>query len=64
MEVQSTESLYRLLRSLPDRGPGDNGDGGGEPLTSHRRGHWFKSSIAHHLKNNIGWAPYYQTAHH
>ncbi|MFC1939763.1 hypothetical protein ACFLXO_03640 [Chloroflexota bacterium] len=20
----------------------------GEPLTLHRRGHWFKSSIAHH----------------
>ena len=24
-----------------------------KPLTYHRRGQWFKSTIAHHLKNNI-----------
>ena len=24
-----------------------------EPLTYHRRDQWFKSTIAHHLKNNI-----------
>ena len=34
METQSIKSLYRLLSSLPDQGPGDNGSGGAEPLTS------------------------------
>ena len=23
-----------------------------EPLTYHRRGHWFKSSIAHHISSS------------
>jgi len=37
-------SLLELLgSSLPDN------EAQGEPRTSHRRGHWFKSSIAHHI---------------
>ena len=47
MEIQSVSDLYQLLVSLPEQDDGNNGSGPGEPLTSHRRGHWFKSSIAH-----------------
>ncbi len=38
------ENLATLLGEV------DIGGGGaaGEPLTLHRRGHWFDSSIAHH----------------
>jgi hypothetical protein len=46
--------LENLIISLLETdSDGGNGHAGGEPLTLHRRGHWFKSSIAHHLKNII-----------
>ena len=46
MNIPDTDSknlgdLFSLLDEA------DNGDPG-EPMTLHRRGHWFKSSIAHH----------------
>ncbi|MFC2044765.1 hypothetical protein ACFLT8_06220 [Chloroflexota bacterium] len=39
-------------------GEADGGDGSatgapGEPLTLHRRGHWFEPSIAHHSISSI-----------
>ena len=48
MEVQSVESLYRLLASVLGQDPDIDSSDVAEPLTYHRRGHWFKSSIAHH----------------
>ena len=50
MKVQSVESLYRLLASVPGQGPEIDGSDVAEPLTYHRRGRWFNSSIAHHKR--------------
>ncbi len=48
MENRGLSDLSRLLGSLLI--PGDPRPVPAEPLTSHRRGQWFKSSTAHHAE--------------
>jgi len=43
------EYLEHLAALLGEAGIGVPG----EPLTMHRRGHWFKSSTAHHSISSI-----------
>ena len=40
--------LNNLLALLSPAVPGSSNTSKEEPRTYHRRGHWFKSSIAHH----------------
>ena len=49
MQELDREYLENLATLLGEAGTGDPG----EPLTLHRRGHWFKSSIAHHGISSI-----------
>ncbi|MFC1957615.1 hypothetical protein ACFLX0_02240 [Chloroflexota bacterium] len=51
MKSKNYKQLNGLLALLSPAAP-DNPDAvQKEPLTLHRRGHWFKSSIAHHRKS-------------
>ena len=45
--------LEHFISLLEAEGSGRAAGAPAEPLTSHRRGHWFKSSIAHHKGNKI-----------
>ncbi|MFC2067028.1 hypothetical protein ACFLUO_08320 [Chloroflexota bacterium] len=48
MREPGRDYLGDFVSLLEAAGPGGDGGVPGEPRTSHRRGHWFKSSIAHH----------------
>ena len=48
-----TELNREYLENLATLLEGDGNGVLGEPLTLHRRGHWFKSSIAHHYLQKL-----------
>ncbi len=48
MRSKNHSQLNDLLDLLSPAVPKDIDEVQEEPLTYHRRGHWFKSSIAHH----------------
>ncbi len=48
MTNEKSNQLERLLASLPPVDCIIDDQTKAESLTYHRRGHWFKSSIAHH----------------
>ena len=49
MKRENHNQLNDLLASLSPAAPNNTGAVQVEPLTYHRRGHWFNSSIAHHV---------------
>ena len=53
MTSENLNQLDGVIASLPLVDPISHNPAQAEPLTYHRRGQWFKSSIAHHLKNII-----------
>ena len=59
MKRENHNQLNDLLALLSPAAPNNTGAVQVEPLTYHRRGHWFNSSIAHHLIKagfcNITW---------
>ena len=46
------EYLERFITLLETDGSGNTANARAEPLTLHRRGHWFEPSIAHHSIGN------------
>ena len=46
------EYLENFITLLEKADSGGTADVPEEPLTLHRRGHWFKSSIAHHISSS------------
>ena len=48
MKRENPNQLNDLLALLSPAAPNNTDAVQVEPLTYHRRGHWFKSSIAHH----------------
>ena len=49
MKAKNHNQLNDLLAILSPAVPSNTDAAQEEPLTYHRRDHWFKSSIAHHV---------------
>ena len=50
MSNENHNQLNDILALLSPAAPNNPDAVQIEPLTYHRRGHWFKSSIAHHIR--------------